>query len=209
MLDGLTGQLTERQGFYLTRVRVNIDRLTRMINDLLDLSKIEAGGMQLRLNEFSMVELIGETLENMQIGANEKALSLTCQNVDNIPSIIGDKDKVSQILTNLVHNAIKFTPPGGSVKVSIEVVDSQGIQVSITDTGCGIPENEQDYIFDRFFRSSKSPIEAQGAGLGLAITKNLVELHGGQIGLHSTVGKGSQFFFILPIFLDPTKINPT
>jgi signal transduction histidine kinase len=209
MLDGLTGQLTERQGFYLSRVRVNIERLTRMINDLLDLSKMEAGGMQLRLDEFSMMELVGETLDAMQIAANEKALSLTCQHVDKIPSIIGDKDKVSQILTNLVHNAVKFTPHGGSVKVNIEIIDSQGIQVSITDTGCGIPENEQDYIFDRFFRSSKSPVEAQGTGLGLAITKNLVELHGGQIGLHSTVGKGSQFFFILPLALDPTKINPT
>lgn len=205
MLDGLTGQLTERQGFYLSRVRVNIERLTRMINDLLDLSKIEAGGMQLRLDEFSMVDLVEETLESMQNAANEKSLSLTCQNVEDIPLIWGDKDKVSQILTNLVHNAIKFTPHDGSVTVSIKKMDSQGIQVSITDTGCGIPENEQDHIFDRFFRSSKSPVEAQGAGLGLAITKNLVELHGGQIGVYSTVGKGSQFFFTLPLILDQTK----
>lgn len=198
MLDGLTGPLTDRQEFYLGRVRVNIDRLTRMINDLLDLSRIEGGGMQLRLTPLCLPELITEVFENMQFAAQEKSLALELRTQGSVPDIQGDRDKVSQMLTNLIHNAIKFTAPGGSIVVEVLQLPNGYLQICITDTGCGIPEKELTTIFDRFYRSKSTPLEAQGAGLGLAITKNLIELHGGSIWVKSVVGKGSQFYFTLP-----------
>lgn len=199
MLDGLTGELTDRQTFYLTRVRANVDRLTRMINDLLDLSRIEAGRMDFTPVSVSMPELIKEVIENLQAMATERGLSLALAPSQNVPLVRGDRDKMSQVLTNLVHNAIKFTPPCGLVNISIVQKVDQWVEVCVADTGCGIPDEELQTIFERFYRSPTGPLESKGAGLGLAITKNLVDLHGGQIWVASTEGKGSKFFITFPV----------
>ncbi len=199
MLDGLTGELTDHQTFYLSRVQANVERLTRMINDLLDLSRIEAGGMDLIPVSFSMPELITEVTENLQNMATEHGLMLTIAQPHAISPIRGDRDKMSQILTNLVHNAIKFTPPNGSIQISMAHKDEQWVQVCVADTGCGIPQDEWSTIFERFYRSPSGPQESKGAGLGLAITKSLVELHGGKIWVESTQGKGTTFFITVPV----------
>jgi signal transduction histidine kinase len=111
----------------------------------------------------------------------------------------GDRDKLHQILTNLIGNALKFTPSGGEVLVKTTALPDDSVQVCVTDTGCGIPPNEQARVFDKFFRGAGTPEEARGAGLGLAIAKSLVELHGGRIWLESEPGRGSRFFFSLPV----------
>jgi signal transduction histidine kinase len=112
---------------------------------------------------------------------------------------MGDADKLSRVLINLVHNAIKFTPPGGEIRVEGRVNDGRHVEVSVTDTGNGIPRDDIARIFDKFYWSESAPVEARGAGLGLAIAKNLIELHGGTIEVESTLGQGSRFSFTIPV----------
>ncbi len=204
MLDGLTGTLNDRQSFYLNRVRHNIARLSRMITDLLDLSRIEAGRMDLSLAPVSMVDLVVEATENLRPAALEKSITLQSRYDGGLPTIQGDRDKILQILTNLLHNAIKFTSPGGKIHVDLVRRENECLQVCVMDTGCGIPLNEVTTIFEQFYRGQAGPLEARGAGLGLAITKNLVELHKGQIWAESQLGEGSRFFFTLPLDSSPS-----
>ena len=199
MLDGLTGELSNRQTFYLTRVRANVERLTRMINDLLDLSRIEAGRMDLIPGSLSLPDLIIEVTENLQEMANEHDLTMSVDVDQSLPPLQADRDKLSQVLMNLVHNAIKFTNPKGTVRISAAIKNASWVEVCVADTGCGIPKEELQTIFERFYRSPSGPHESRGAGLGLAITKSLVELHGGRIWVESTLGKGTQFFIDLPV----------
>lgn len=198
MLDGVTGALTERQEFYLSRVKVNIERLTRMIHDLLDLSQIEAGRMELHTGLFSVSEVAMEATETLNTLASRKSVTLSLEVSDTLPMIMGDRDKILQVFTNLLHNAIKFSPEGGTVRVFVTRGEREMIQVCVADTGCGIPPEERDSIFERFYRGQAGPSKVQGAGLGLAITKNLVELHGGTMWVESQLGQGSRFFFTLP-----------
>ena len=202
MLDGLTGALSERQSFYLDRVKHNIERLTRMSNELLDLSRIDGGRLQLSPAPVSVTDLATEAVDNLQTAAREKSLSLTVQLEPDIPEISGDRDKLHQVLTNLVTNAIKFTKPGGEIEVYGRLRDDNRVQISVQDTGCGIPQNELPHVFERFYRGETVAVESRGAGLGLAISKSLVELHGGQIWADSIPEKGSCFYIALPV-------NPT
>ena len=198
MLAGVTGDLRERQVLYLTRVKYNIDRLTRTLNDLLDLSRIEAGHVELRLADVSLAEVTAEALDNLRPQAEEKSLELETTAPSHLAPVRGDRDKILQILTNLIHNAIKFTPSSGCVSVSLTPMEDSAIQVCVADTGCGIASEEVPHVFDRFYRSDSGTTEARGAGLGLAITKSLVDLHQGRIWVESTVGSGSRFYFTLP-----------
>ena len=200
MLDGLTGNLNERQTFYLGRVKYNIERLTRMINDLLDLSRIEAGRMDLHQTAVNMGSLAREVVETLQPMAQEHSLILDTHISAALGLISGDRDKLIQIFTNLINNALKFTEPPGTVTVEVKQEDGM-IQTSVVDTGCGIPFEEQQYIFERFYRGQSSEMKNRGAGLGLAITKSLVELHGGSIWVESIPGESTRFCFILPVAL--------
>jgi signal transduction histidine kinase len=203
MLDGLTGELTDRQTFYLDRVKHNVERLTRMSNELLDLSRIEGGGMQLSRLPLSVNDLATEAVDTLQPVAREKSLSLKVQLESGIPEISGDRDKLHQVVTNLVNNAIKFTKPGGEVMLDGRLRNDGMVQIGVKDTGCGIPPKEMPHIFERFYRGESVAVESRGAGLGLAISKSLVELHGGQIWVDSIPGEGSCFYFTLPI--QPTR----
>lgn len=199
MLDGVTGSLTEQQSHYLSRVKYNINRLTRMITDLLDLSRIEAGRVELRLEPVPVAGLIEDVVENLRSMTGEKSLILEVLHSSNPPPIQADRDKVVQILTNLIGNAIKFTPFGGTIKVKTKVQDDTYMHFGVFDTGCGIQPDELPRVFEKFFRGESIQTEVRGAGLGLAIAKSLVELHGGQIGAESTPGIGSHFFFTIPL----------
>ena len=199
MLDGLTGTLTERQSFYLSRVKRNLERLTRMSNDLLDLSKIDAGVMQLSCAPFSVEELAQEVIEVMQPVAKQTSLNLTFDHEAPLPRVLGDRDKLDQVLTNLINNAMKFSHPGSKVRVGGRIRSDEMVEFCVSDSGCGIPSNEIPHIFERFYRGESVAVEARGSGLGLAISKSLVELHGGKIWVESEVGHGSRFFFTLPL----------
>src|SRR2546425_11432566 len=204
ILDGLTGALTERQSYYLNRVKYNVERLTRMINDLLDLSRIEAGKVELHRSAVCMRDLVNDVVEGFQRAAQEKGLTLRSHQPDELPAIRGDRDKLHQVLTNLIQNAIKFTPKGGEIRVEANAHDGGFVLVSVSDTGCGIPPHELDRVFDRFYRVESVSAEECGSGLGLPIAKSLVELHGGRIWAESTPGQGSRFYFTVPI-APPTR----
>jgi len=199
MLDGLTGTLTDKQAYYLGRVKYNAERLTRMTNELLDLSRIEAGRMELHLSSVSVSELVSEVVESLQSVAREKGITIRQRGDTSLPFLQGDRDKLHQVLTNLIHNAIKFTPPNGQVLVALENRNDEWMEICVADTGRGIPPDELGKIFEKFYRGDAAPAESQGAGLGLAIARSLVELHGGRIRVESTLGQGSRFFFTLPI----------
>ncbi|MCP9454884.1 MAG: cell wall metabolism sensor histidine kinase WalK [Nitrospira sp.] len=199
LLDGLAGALTEKQAHSLERVKHNIDRLTRMINELLDLSKIEAGRLELHLAPIDIVDLVEDVVENYQATARQKSLLVRVILSSPLPPVRADADKLHRVLINLIHNAIKFTPEGGEIRIEVTVRADDFVEVSVSDTGLGIPSNELGKIFDTFYRSQSAPVEARGAGLGLTIAKNLVELHGGVMWVESTVGKGSRFSFTVPV----------
>jgi len=201
MLDGLTGALTDRQSYYLSRVKFNVERLTRMINDLLDLSRIEAGRVELTLAQIPVVDLVTEITEALQPLAQTKSITLQRTHQGEAVKIAADRDKLHQILTNLIQNAVKFTAPQGEIRVDTRVRDDVFVEFCIGDTGCGIPPHEHMKIFDRFYRGETIQVEQRGAGLGLPITKSLVELHGGKIWVESTPGQGSRFFFTMPVWM--------
>ena len=199
MLDGLTGGLTERQAYYLGRVKFNVERLTRMINDLLDLSRIEAGRVELARVPLPISELIPEIVESLQPVAQAKSISIQHRHQGPPVEISGDRDKLHQILTNLIQNAVKFTPSGGQISIETKPVAGGLVQFCVADTGCGISPDEQGRIFERFYRGETIQVDQRGAGLGLPITKSLVELHGGSIWVESVLGQGSRFYFTIPI----------
>lgn len=202
ILDGLAGGLTDKQTYYLTRVKLNTERLTRMVNDLLDLSRIENPDTRrdyLRVAPLSVRDLIADVVESFQPLARERALAVRADRPLSLPFIQGDRDKLLQIFTNLLGNAVKFTPSGGTVLVSTTTDGTGFVTICVSDTGCGIPPHEQIRVFEKFFRGASVSDEARGAGLGLSIAKSLVELHGGRLWLESEPEKGSRFFFSLPV----------
>jgi two-component system, sensor histidine kinase and response regulator len=199
LMDEIAGPLTDKQRRYLDRIKNNIGRLVRMINDLLDLSKIEAGTMRLELKPFAVAELVETVADNLRGLAQEKSISLHTVSVDKNLMVRGDPDKLTQVLTNLVQNACKFTPAGGEVRLEVAADEPGFAGVCVADTGCGIPPEEAARVFDKFYRGTASQGEARGAGLGLAIAKHLVELHQGRIWVDSTPGQGSRFCFAIPL----------
>jgi signal transduction histidine kinase len=172
--------------------------LLGLINDILDFSKIEAGQLTLALNPYSIKDVIQSVVASTQSLATEKNLSLKITVPPELPAASGDERRISQVLLNLVGNAIKFTDSG---EVRVEVTSTDGsFVVSVSDTGPGIADTDQKNIFEEFRQAegSTSAHKKGGTGLGLAIAKRIVELHGGKIWVESEVGKGSKFTFTLP-----------
>ncbi|HJU05022.1 MAG TPA: ATP-binding protein [Nitrospiraceae bacterium] len=198
MLDGLAGELTEKQNYYLTRIKANVERITRMVTELLDLARIEAGQITLRLQPVSLAELVSGLLEGLEPIAREKQLRIISSGEASVPPARCDPDKTVQIYTNLLQNAVKFTPRGGEVRVELECRDGV-IRSCVADTGSGIPPSDIPKIFEKFYRGSSDRSETRGIGLGLAIVKHLVELQQGAIWVESVPGQGSRFFFTLPL----------
>lgn len=199
MLDGVTGELQGRQQEYLNRVRINADRLTRMITNLLDLSRIESGTHRLDLGRLWLFDLVDEVVSLLRPIAASKQVTLDIVCPDSTIQIVADRDKLIQVMTNLTDNAIKFTPAGGKVTVAIQRADQDRVMITVTDTGEGIPADVIPHLFQPFYQASRqSGTQAKGLGLGLSIARTLVELQGGTISVTSEVGKGSQFCVLFP-----------
>jgi signal transduction histidine kinase len=206
MLDGVTGALTGKQINYMIGIKESTERLERLINDLLDLSVIEAGKSRVRSASFSMVSLLREVIDVLKPVAGGKGIQLEIASTNGYSMAWADRDKVTQVLTNLIGNAIKFTPDAGRVTVGINPMDESWLQVSITDTGPGIPPEEESKIFDEFYQLTHPGREkSKGVGLGLAISKKLVEMHGGTIRVESVMGEGSRFSFTVPAGQPPLE----
>lgn len=206
----LTTDVTPEQKRYLTTVKHSADALLQVIDDILDVSKIEAGKLDLHPNPFKLRDTIGDTLEALALRASQKGIELACQVANRVPDqLVGDANRLRQILTNLVANAIKFTD-GGEVFVKVDVEDSAGghrpplqLHFVVTDTGIGIPTDKQRMIFESFVQADGSMTRRYGGtGLGLSISSQLVRLMGGRIWVESEVGHGSSFHFIASFAVD-------
>jgi len=198
MLDGLDGEMTAQQQTDLFRVAQAADNLLGLINGLLDLAKIEAGKMELNVEEVNIVEVTDEALELVRPHADEKGLEVRALIPLGLPNVWADRARVRQVLANMLANAVKFTERG---TVSVGATAAEGwVTVSVSDTGVGISPEAQAYVFDEFRQADSSTTRRYGGtGLGLAISKRLVTLHGGRIWVDSEVGRGSSFHFTLPI----------
>lgn len=200
LIEGLVGHLTDKQQKYLHRINANADRLTRMISDLLDLSRIEVGKIPINLGEVSLSKLASDVIDQCQLLAQGKGQALDGRFAEGGLWILADGDRLTQILTNLVHNAIKFTPPGGSIRITTARTGENTVMVSVSDTGPGIPEEALPKLFDPFYQAHRQQeIGTKGLGLGLAIVKNLVDLHGGTITVECGKEQGATFKVTLPI----------
>lgn len=196
--------LTVQQVDYLHNIKVSAENLLVIINDILDFSKMEAGRIELEKIDFNLRNLLEQLRKTLNYEANKKNLDLTVFVEENVPTtVIGDPVRISQILTNLISNSLKFTHEGGvSIHVSVIGIDKEiyHIKFSVSDTGIGIDNSKLDKIFESFNQESSSTTRKYGGtGLGLTISKQLVELQGGQISVSSVVGEGSVFSFILPL----------
>ena len=201
MQDGLYGDLPTKTKEVLDRVQKNGKHLLGLINDVLDLSKIEAGQLVLSLDEYSMKDIVLTVVSATESLASAKKLPLKVAVSDKMPLGRGDERRIAQVLLNLVGNAIKFTDDG-EVRIAASVANGM-FSVAVTDTGPGIPVAEQARIFHEFHQVDSSNTKKKGGtGLGLAIAKRIVELHGGKIWVRSELGKGSTFQIDLPVRAD-------
>jgi signal transduction histidine kinase/DNA-binding response OmpR family regulator len=204
LADERSGPLNERQQRYVSHINTGGRHLLKLINDILDLSKIEAGRMEISSEDLSVANIFGEVVGALRSLAEKKSQTLS-QDAEPELAVHADATRFKQVLMNLVGNAIKFTPEGGRIELVAQQVERE-VQVKVRDNGPGIPPEEQKRIFDAFYRLRQSGEGAEGTGLGLAITESLVKLQGGSLGLESEPGRGSCFYFNLP--LAPSILQP-
>jgi signal transduction histidine kinase len=198
LIERFFGDVNEKQDDYLKDIHSSGKHLLSLINDILDLSKVEAGRMELEPTSFNLPAAVDNAMTLIRERAQHHDIALG-QDVDpKLGEIVADERKFKQILLNLLSNAVKFTPDGGRIDVTASRVDSQTV-ISVRDTGVGIAAHDQAAVFEEFRQVGHDYTRKQeGTGLGLALTKKFVELHGGQIWLESELGKGSTFTFTIP-----------
>ena len=195
--DGLFGQLNDKQEEYIQDVHAAGHHLLALINDILDLSKVEAGRMELSVSKFDIPSAIDNAVMLVRERASRHQLALEVKVDAQLNSFTGDERKFKQILLNLLSNAVKFTPEGGKVAVAAQPIDN-GVQVSVSDTGVGIAPEHQQAIFEAFHQvNGNFATKGEGTGLGLTLVKQFVEMHGGRVWLDSAPAQGSTFTFTL------------
>jgi len=200
ILMGATGPLSDMQREFLKKVKTNSERLTKLVNDLLDISRIETGRVVLQMAPVAIEEVIKQVADLLHPKIVEKEQQLSLILPPALPKVYGDRDRLAQIVTNIVGNAHKYTPVGGHISVYAYVRQAK-LHVAVSDTGIGIAPENQKKIFERFYRVENDPAvyEVSGTGLGLAISLSLIQMHGGSISLDSALGKGSTFTFSVPL----------
>ena len=199
-LAGVLGALSDEARSELRTGHTNAKRLASMVNNLLDMSTIQAGRVSLEKSQVDMPALISSVIESAKAKAKEKGVALVTSHDPGLGLVFCDPMKIVRVLTNLVGNALKFTPEGGTISIAVQN-GREDARISVCDTGRGIADENQERIFERFQQVDRLDVEGdKGTGLGLAIAKDLVELHGGMISVQSALGKGSTFSFTLPIY---------
>jgi len=182
---------------FLDKMNAEVDRMTRMVQELADLSSIESGQAALQQGPLDARQILTRAVARLKTQAERSRIQLLVNTPDQLPQVMGDEGRLEQVLLNLTENAIKFTPPGGRVEISVQVEGGRMV-FKVSDNGVGIPEEDLPRVFERFYKVDKAR-SGQGTGLGLAIAKHIVEAHGGRIWARSVEGKGSTFIFTLPL----------
>lgn len=195
--DGVTDE--QQTKLFLGRMRTEVEYMTGLIEDLLELSQLDAHALKLKIEQSNLSDLISDTLESLQDQAAQKHQTLTGQVDPHLPELSFDMRKIQRVLNNLISNAIRYTPENGTILITAKQ-QGQWVEVSVHDNGDGIPPEEKERIFEAFYRTERSRgRESGGTGLGLAIAKGLIEAHGGQIEVQSQPQQGSTFIFRLPL----------
>ncbi|MFO7167169.1 MAG: ATP-binding protein, partial [Chloroflexota bacterium] len=200
LLLGAAGQLSEGQLSFLSVVKNNANRLMDLINDILEIGRIDANKIQLAFEQVHIEHIFQDVLQTLQAEIDRKQLAVTTSVADDVPPITADPRRLTQVVLNLLSNAVKYTYPGGRIGLRASMNPAGLVQVDVEDNGVGISPEQQQHLFRRFYRAD-NPLrdEAGGTGLGLSIAKSLVELHGGEMWVESETGKGSTFSFIVPV----------
>ena len=202
------GPVNEAQSNFLSTIRSNVDRMATLVSDLADVSRIEAGRMQLDFNAVSLNEVVGEVVRSFRGQVESKEQNLILELPEDLPNAWGDRNRLIQIVTNLFSNAHKYSPSGGTIRLSVSTVQnqwdpegaSQVLHIAVMDDGFGINEEDRGKIFQKFFRSEDQKIrDSAGTGLGLSITKTLVEMQGGKIWFDTEYRQGTTFHFTVPV----------
>jgi signal transduction histidine kinase len=195
--EGEAGELNEEQQRFLAIVYRSSERLQRLVGDLLFVARLDANGLQLQFADVDVTEVVRDAVESTAALARSRTIDLS-SDLGEVPPVFGDRERLSQLVGNLISNALKFTPEGGTVTART-FVDGDSAVIEVSDTGIGIPEAEQSRLFQRFFRSSTATEQAiPGTGLGLVISRAIAEAHGGTISVRSAPGKGTSFRVELP-----------
>jgi signal transduction histidine kinase len=196
--QGMTGPVSGQAREFLDTIVDNVDQMAALVSDLSDISRIETGRLKLQLSAVPLARYVQETVSSMrpQIEGRRHALALDFP--ADLPPVLADRTRLVQIITNLLSNACKYTPEGGQIRVSARSQAGK-VRVSVADSGIGMSPEDLERLFTQFFRSENPAVrEQQGWGLGLNVTRRLVELQGGEMGVTSELGKGSAFWFVLP-----------
>jgi len=204
VFDGMAGRLNKEQKKFLNIAKRNVDRLSVLINDVLDFQKLETNNMHLNIQDNDIKEVISEVHETMALYAKKNKVELSLKLAEELSEAKFDRAKINQVLTNLVGNSIKFTPEKGKVSINVHLQNEE-LVISISDTGIGIPKEALTKIFECFYRVNQRDKEIQGTGLGLAIVHKIVMMHSGRIEVASEVGQGTTFTVFLPLELKPMQ----
>ncbi|MDI6829503.1 MAG: GAF domain-containing protein, partial [Armatimonadota bacterium] len=197
LLEGHTGKLNALQSEFLTTVNRNTEKLIALVNDLLDISRIESGRLELFMEPLDLSEVVANEIETLKAQANEKDIQIIVDFEEGLTKVKADSHRLGQIISNLLSNAIKYSPPHSKVKITANQM-GKNVLVKVIDSGIGIAPEERAKLFQRFYRSSDQAVQStHGTGLGLAITRYLVEMHGGKIWVESEKGQGSTFSFTI------------
>jgi two-component system, OmpR family, phosphate regulon sensor histidine kinase PhoR len=194
--DAIPAKMRDR----IAKIEVETGHLVQMVNELLDLSRIETGVGPILLDDVDLVRIAVASTERLRLFADRQGVTLATEVAEDVPMVRGDEARLGQVLVNLLHNAVKFSPDGGDVTVSVHAYGSD-VLTSVADHGVGVPKAAQARIFERFYKVDRARVrgEAGGTGLGLAIARHVIEQHGGRIWVESVEGQGSTFSFALPI----------
>jgi signal transduction histidine kinase len=204
---GSVGEITEAQSNFLSTIRTNVDRMSTLVSDLADISRIEAGRLKLEFAAVPVQEVVDEVVRSSRALVEQKEQSLSVEIPEDLPRMWGDRNRLIQVLANLLSNAVKYTPEGGHISIDARRTDqkhssgsaSELIQISVRDDGIGIKEEDQKNIFQQYYRTEEGKEAAPGTGLGLNITRYLVEMQGGEIWFESQFGRGTTFHITVPI----------
>jgi signal transduction histidine kinase len=206
-LTGVDGPLLKEQTKVLERVQANIGRLQHLLVDLLDLCKIELGETSVDLQPVNAQTVLTQAIESLQPFASKRRVFIDMALPSMLPLVTADASKLHQIVTNLLHNALKFSPEFSTVRITGQTFSDGFARIAVQDSGCGIGPEEAEKIFEPFYRSKQVPTQTRGTGLGLSIAKHLVELHHGHLWVESERGNGACFFFTLPIWAHASPIE--